>query len=165
MTLRGGCTSDEAISLQWDRFVAETRSSRKSYLNCHIAKKRSLREYHLWYNLAAWKSSMERSRSWPSAHAWNVCNPQGFAGSNPALSARKRARKSCPFHFNSMIYFQRFLWKNNLASPTLSSLFLLLSRWSFWALRSSLRLIKTKTRLQIKPATLVWKSVQQTESP
>lgn len=34
---------------------------------------------------------------WPSAHAWNVCNLQGFAGSNPALSARiTRTRKSCP---------------------------------------------------------------------
>ena len=29
----------------------------------------------------------ERSRSWLSAHAWKACNPQRFAGSNPALSA------------------------------------------------------------------------------
>ncbi len=40
----------------------------------------------LWYNSPA---KMERSRSWLSAHAWKACNPQRFAGSNPALSARR----------------------------------------------------------------------------
>ena len=32
---------------------------------------------------------MERSHSWPSAHAWKACKPQGFEGSNPSLSASK----------------------------------------------------------------------------
>ena len=37
--------------------------------------------------------SKERSHSWPSAHAWKACKPQGFEGSNPSLSAIRLIRQ------------------------------------------------------------------------
>ena len=49
-------------------------------------------EWNTWYNLPALQVKRRGRVVWLSAHAWKACNPQRFAGSNPALSANEKTR-------------------------------------------------------------------------
>ncbi len=47
-------------------------------------------------------SDEERSHSWPSAHAWKACIPQGIKGSNPFLSAKCHHKSQLTLGFSSI---------------------------------------------------------------
>ncbi len=52
---------------------------------------------NLWYNTARCRKKQRKWRGrvvWLSALAWKACNLQGFAGSNPALSAKENPCKT-----------------------------------------------------------------------
>jgi hypothetical protein len=57
---------------------------------------------NLWYNTARCGKKQQKWRGrvvWLSALAWKACNLQGFAGSNPALSAKENPCETGDFCF------------------------------------------------------------------
>ena len=49
-------------------------------------------KWSIIHRLTAIAVTMEKSRSWPSAHDWKSCIPQkGIEGSNPSFSAKRVA--------------------------------------------------------------------------
>ena len=70
------------------------------YIKFNLHKKSSQKRTRissaLWYNFAAENENWRGRVVWLIAHAWNVCNLHGFAGSNPALSASQGHENSCP---------------------------------------------------------------------
>jgi hypothetical protein len=101
---------------------------REGFCEENLAKKD---EYHAipYGIISPLKKAKWRGRVvWLIAHAWNVCNLHGFAGSNPALSATKvKDTKIRVLDFlMPVLYFGRFSIMKKLSSQSRTVLFVII---------------------------------------